>query len=377
MTGGRFDMRWTSRGRAVCRWVLVLLLALPLLASPVLARERNKVFVVSAIPVDVTAEDAARAKTKAILQAQRQAFFRLVRRLAGERAEKRLQGISDRQIGRLMSSLSIADEHTGPTRYIARISIHFNPVRLMHLLRAKGIAAVTRQAPPVLVVPVWEGPDGPVLWEDNPWLKAWRKLADDHALVPIIVPAGDEVDRNAVSAQEAFDGDKDALRALKMRYDTDYLLTALARPKGETAVQAAMVGRSPGGKIAFDKTYEGDNLDKAAEQAVRRFIEVMTQKWRRKVWKEEQARRQAEALARAGHRLTVVVPFSSLREWQQLRMRLATTPGVNGVDVQSLSATHAVVRVATSLTPERLRRELARSGLDLRNNGGRWYLRAW
>lgn len=361
------------------KWLLALALAVHLVAASAQAKE-HRLFVVNAIAVDVTAEDATRAKMKAILQAQREAFFRLVRRLAGAKAAKRLKNMPDRDIGRLLSSLSIADEHTGPTRYLARISVHFNPRKLLRLLRAKGIAAVTRQAPPVLVVPVWQGPDGPVLWEDNPWLKAWRKLADEHALVPIIVPTGDEVDRNALSAQEAFDGDREALQALRIRYDADYLLTALARPSGENAVQAAMIGRSPGGRIAFDKTYvapEGQGVEVAAEQAVRRFIEVMTIKWRRKVWKEEQARRQARAMARAASHMTVVVPFSSLRQWQQLRARLATTPGVNNVDVQSLSGTQAVVRVATSLSPEALRQELARSGLDLQNSGGRWYLRAW
>ena len=362
-------------------WLLapVVALALSLAAAPASAKE-HKLFVVGAIAVDVTAEDATRAKMKAILQAQREAFFRLVRRLAGAKAAARLQGMPDRDIGRLLSSLSIADEHTGPTRYIARISVYFNPRKLLRLLRSKGIAAVTRQAPPVLVVPVWEGQDGPVLWEDNPWLKAWRKLADEHALVPVIVPAGDEVDRKAISAQEAFDGDREPLQALQMRYDADYLLTALARPADGRAVQAAMIGRSPGGRIAFDKTYsapEGGGLEAAAELAVRRFIEVMTIKWRRKVWEEEQARREARAMARAASRVIIVVPFSSLRQWQQLRARLATTPGVNGVDVQSLSGTHAVVQVATSLSPEALRQELARAGLGLQNRGGRWYLRAW
>lgn len=362
------------------QWLLTGLLALAILVlwlshAPLPARE-HKVFVVSAIPVDVTAEDATRAKIQAILQAQREAFFRLLRRLAGEKAAERLQGVSDRDIGRLLSSLSIADEHTGPRRYIARISVHFNPRKLLRLLRAKGIAVVTRQAPPVLVVPVWEEPDGPVLWQDNPWLKAWRKLADDHALVPIIVPAGDEVDRNAISAQEAFDGDKRALQALQMRYGADYLLTALARPQGNNAVQAAMIGPSPGGKVTFDKIYQGQDLEQAAERAARRFIEVLTIKWRRKVWKEEQERRQAEAMARAATRITMIVPFATLREWQQLRGRLATTPGVNGVDVQSLSGTHAVVTVTTSLSPQDLQRQLALTGLDLRSKGGRWYLHA-
>ncbi len=375
-------MKVVGSGRnpsALLRLALLACIVLLVSFAPIRAKE-HALFQVDAIPVDETAADATQAKMKAILGAQRKAFLKLVRRLAGPGAEKRLAKLSDRDIGRLLSSLSIADEHTGPTRYIAKITVRFNPSKVLQLLRARGIAFVTRQSPPVLVVPVWEGPDGPVLWEDNPWLKAWRKLADEHALVPVVIPEGDDVDRNTLTPQEAMDGDKAALQALQMRYDKDHVLVAIARPQGENAIQAAMIGKSPGGRIAFDKTYtapEGQGLAAAAEQAVRRFIDVMTQKWRNKVLKQARDARLRRQQARAAHRMTVIVPFSSLREWQVLRARLATTPGVSGVDVQSLSGTHAVVRLATTLSPDALRAALARSGLDLRSNGGRWYLRAW
>ena len=378
--------------RRVCA-VVALLLASVLLAAhgaPGALAAADKLFEVDAIAEDVQAQDAAQAKVKAILQAQREAFLRLVRRLAGEKAATRLARLPDRDIGRLMSSLSIADEHTGPTRYIARITVRFRPGRLTRLLRRKGIAFITRQAPPVLVVPVWEGADGvPVLWEDNPWLKAWRKLASEHALAPVVLPVGDEVDRQTLTAEQASQGDRDALQALQLRYDTEHVLVAIARPVDDNTVQAAMVGKAPGGRVQFDKTYhvEEGGLDAAAEQAVRRFLAVMTMKWRKRVLERERrraaeraaeraARTAAERAARAAG-MTVVVPFSSLREWQQLRARLISTPGVAGVDVRSLSGTHAVVRLATSLPPGQLRQALSGSGLLLRQSGGRWYLQAY
>ncbi len=355
--------------------LLALLAVLAPGFTPPLAAKEHKVFVVPAVPVDETAQDAQQAKMRAILKAQRQAFFRLVRRLAGEKAAKRLEKLSDRDIGRLLSSLSITDERTGANRYIAKIGVRFSPRKVARLLRKRGIAFVTRQARPVLVLPVWITDDGPVLWEDNPWLRAWRRHAGEHDLVPIILPAGDDIDRNTLTAQEAVDGDKAALQALQLRYGADYLLAAYARPEGENALHAAMTGRSPGGKLAFDKRYEVEQggLDAAADLAVRRFIEVMNMKWRQKVLKREQERR----AARAARRMTIVVPLNSLREWQMVRARLLTTPGVRGVDVRSLSGSRAVVRVLTTLQPQALQRSLARSGLHLESAGGQWYLRAY
>ena len=367
------DERWRGLGPFMLAAALLAALALQG-ASPLLAKE-HKIFVVEAVPVDETAQDAQQAKMQAILKAQRQAFLALVRRLAGEGAAKRLEKLSDRDIGRMLSSLSITDEQTGANRYIAKIAVRFSPRKVTRFLRKRGIAFITRQSKPVLVLPVWITGEGPVLWEDNPWLKAWRKLASEHDLVPIILPAGDEIDRNTLTAREAMEGDPAALQALQLRYGTDYMLAAYARPEGENALHAAMTGKSPGGKLAFDKRYEVEEggLDAAAELAVRRFIEVMNMKWRKKVLKRERERR----AARVARRMTVVVPFSSLREWQVVRARLVTTPGVRGVDVSTLSGNQAVVRIVTTLRPQALRRALARSGLSLENAGGRWYLRAY
>ncbi len=360
-----------------------VMLLLVLLAGAVPARAAmDKLFAVDAIAVDETAADATQAKMQAIMKAQRQAFLTLVQRLAGEKAAKRLANLPDRDIGRMLSSLSIADEQTGPTRYIARITIRFSPRKITQLLRRKGIAFITRQSPLVLVVPVWEDADGPKLWEDNPWLKAWRALASEHALVPVTVPVGDEVDRQAISAVQAAQADETALQVLQMRYGAEYVLVAIARPVDENAIQAAMVGRSPGGKVLFDKTYvaEEGGLDAAARQGAARFIEVMTLKWRQKVLKQlarERAQRAAAARAAQQQRLTVIVPFHSLREWQQLRARISTVPGINGVDVEALSGTHAVVRLGTALSTPALKQALGNAGLLLRNSGGRWYLQSY
>ncbi len=370
---------------AIVAVLLLMAALLPSMFGVVPARaELDKLFAVDAISVDETAADATQAKMKAIVKAQRQAFLTLVRRLGGEAAATRLAKLSDRDIGRLLSSLSIADEQTGPTRYIAKITIRFNPAKMIHLLRRKGVAFTTRQAPPVLIVPVWQGEDGqPLLWEDNPWLKAWRKLADEHALVPVVIPAGDDVDRNTLDAMQAMESDRAALQALQMRYGAEHVLVAIARPVDGNTVQAAMVGRSPGGKVLFDKTYqvEQGGLDAAAEHAVRRFMEVMNLKWRNKMLKAARERAAARAAARRAaanaRRITVIVPFSGLRQWQALRARLTTTPGIGSVDVRQLSGTHAVVQLGTSLSAEQLRAALANAGLLLQRSGGQWYVRGY
>ena len=354
---------------------LFLSIVLPMTGgAPARAGERD-VFTVSGVKVDVTDTDAAAAKIKAIQQAQMKAFHTLVRRIASEEAWARLSKLGRRRIGRMMSSLSVEEEHTGPRRYIGRLTIRFRPGRVRKALREAGAGYTTKQAPRILIVPVWKTDGGPVLWKPNPWRKAWENLDAEHALVPILVPVGDLTDTQTITAQEALERDKVKLQALQMRYDTEAVLVAVAEPKGDNSVRAVMTGKSPVGRIAFDKTYvstEG-GVEAAAAQAARRFHAVMLYKWKKRVAQQRAARTPALAATR----ISVTVPFRGLREWQSLQARIRTTPGVSGLDVSTLSGNGAVVNLSSPLALEQLQAALRQSRLYLSQAGGRWILQAY
>ncbi len=336
----------------------------------------DDIFTVRGVKVDVTDKDAATAKVRAIQEAQMKAFHTLLSRIADEDAWRQLSKLGPRKIGRMMSSLSIEEEHTGARRYIGRLTIRFRPARVRQALQSIGKGVITRQSPKILIVPVWRTADGPVLWEDNPWRRAWNEAQSESALVPVVVPVGDMTDRQTLSATEALEGDAARLGALRLRYDVDSVLVAIAEPAGENAVHAVMTGDSPVGRIAFDKVYtvQEGGLDAAARQAVERFHSVMTYKWKKKVAAERAAKARAAAMAT---RLPVIVPFHSLREWQSLRARLVTIPGVDNVDVSTLSGNGAEIVLTSRLPLESLRSALQQSRFQLLRSGSRWVLRTF
>lgn len=371
------------RVRLSIRMLAHIITAIVLLAAPP-AIARDALFTVAGVAVDVTDKDAATAKVKAIQQAQVIAFRRLVKRLAGEAAVKRFSKLTPRDIGRMMASLSIANEQTGPDRYIARLTIRFMPKRVRALLRKAGLAVVTQKAPPVLIVPLWRTADGLVeIWGDNPWRKAWLAAQDEHALQPVIVAAGDETDQQTISAAQALAMDDERLEALKNRYDVQYVLVTVAEPVGEASVRATMSGKAPGDNVALDKTYDGGDggLEVAAQTAAHRFVDILAMKWRQKVLvrlrKEARARAAERARRAARAWRTVVVAFDSLRQWQAIRARLLSTPGVQAVDVRSLGPDHAVIGLRSNLQLLQLRNALAQSRLDLYQAGGRLVVRAY
>jgi len=337
-------------------------------------------FSVTGVQVDVTDTDAATARTRAIIEAQVKAFYMLAERLGSPEAAQRLQGMDAREIGRMLRSLSIEEERSAPGRYIGRLTVRFLPDKIREVFGQHGIDVVEDQAPAMVVLPVWKGPTGTVIWEDNLWRKAWLDLKAEQSLVPIIVPLGDLEDTSAISPQEAEAGDAVKLESIMMRYEAKAILVAFAEPDPQGGIHAVMQGDSPLGRINFDKVYtaEDGTLEGAAAAAAKRFDEVMLEKWRSvrlKVAAETRARAEAEQqTTRATTSMAVAVPFSGIYQWNGIRARLLATPGVLGVDVSTIAENGAVIQLAFADSIQDLQSALSGSGLRLVQSRGTWVL---
>lgn len=363
----------------VAAFLLVLGIAVPHGAKAVGPVETG-MFSVTGVDVDVTDKDASSARTRAIIEAQVKAFYVLAERLGSPEAAKRLAGMDARDIGRMLRSLSIEEERSAPGRYIGKLTIRFLPNKIREIFGRYGIDVVEDQAPPMVVLPLWKGPNGPVIWEDNLWRKAWLDLKAEQSVVPIIIPIGDLEDTSAISPEEVLAGNAIKLEALMMRYEAKAILVAVAEPDPQGGIHAVMQGDSPLGHINFDKTYtaEDGTPEGAAAAAARRFDEVMLEKWRSvKIKMAADARARAEAeqqAARPSSSLAVAVPFSGIHQWNGIRARLLQTPGVIGVDVSTIAENGAVIQLAFMDSVETLQSALSGSGLKLVRAGGTWVL---
>lgn len=361
--------------------VIVMMGALPILA-PAAGPVETNLFAVSGVDVDVTDKDATTARTRAIIEAQVKAFYVLAARLGGEEAAKKLDGLKANEIGRMLRSLSIEEERSAPGRYIGKLTIRFLPNKIRDLFGRYGVAAVEDQAPPIVVLPVWKSPEGPVIWEDNLWRKAWLDLKAEQAIVPIIVPLGDLQDTTAITPEEALAGEPVKLESLAIRYETKAILVAIAEPDPAGGIRAVMRGESPLGDILFDKIYaaEDGTLEQSAALAASRFHAVMLEKWRGlrlKMAAEARARAEAErqaAAAAASASMPVSVPFNGIHRWNGIRARLLATPGVIGVDVSTIADNGAVIRLAFTDNIQTLQNSLMSNGLRLVQMSGTWVL---
>jgi hypothetical protein len=372
-------MKCRFRG-LVAAFLLVLIALAPERARAVSPVETG-MYSVTGVDVDVTDKDASSARTRAIIEAQVKAFYILAQRLGSSDAAQRLAGMDARDIGRMLRSLSIEEERSAPGRYIGKLTVRFLPNKIREVFAQHGIEVVEDQAPAVVVLPVWKGPNGPVVWEDNLWRKAWLDLKAEQSVVPIIIPLGDLEDTSAISPEEALSGDAIKLESLMMRYEAKAILVAVGEPNPQGGIHAVMQGDSPLGHINFDKIYTADDgsLEGAAATAARRFDDVMLDKWRsvriKMAAEAKAARAEAEQqAARPSMSLAVAVPFQGIYQWNGIRARLLGTPGVIGVDVSTIAQNGAVIQLAFFDSVEALQSALSASGLRLVHANGTWVL---
>ncbi|NNE24498.1 MAG: DUF2066 domain-containing protein [Rhizobiales bacterium] len=348
-------------------WAVVICSAvLCLTSAPALAQD-SSLYIVSGVEVDVTDTDASKAKLKAISEAQIKAFRILVERLGEPGDVAKVQHFKPAEIGRLMSSLSVEEERTGPKRYIGKLTIKFLPDRVRKALSKVKFNVVEEQAPRILVIPLWRTEQGPVVWEDNPWRAAWQSLKSENSVVPVLIPLGDISDAQSLTAEEVLAADQAKLEAIGYRYEARAVLVALAEPVGDNSVRATMQGKSPVGDISFDKTYVSADggLADASLQAASRFHKAMIFKWKKS--------RPPQGLANTNVQVVnIAVPFSSLNEWNAIRGQLSIAPGVTAVEVNSLASTGASVRLTYNIAFEQLRLALQQQRLNLVLVGGTW-----
>jgi hypothetical protein len=349
----------------ICCWANVVFAAGPVETS---------VFAVQGVDVDLTDVDADVAKNKALVAAQMKAFATLAERLGNQSIVDAVAKYDEKRVLPFLKSLSIEEESISPGRYKGTLTVRFLPNKIRALYGEFGVKVGGEQGPSLLVLAIWKGATGDVLWEDNPWRQAWINLRAEQSQIPIIVPLGDFDDTEMISVTDVLSEDAVKIEAIRKRYDVKKVIIAFAEPAENGAVHARMNGDSPLGKLSFDKVYDGETgrIEDSTALAAQRFHAVMLEKFKSGVAKVADQKRQSEVSARKT--LSVRVPFSGPSEWNGLRSRILSTPGVTGLDVSSLGADGAVVALSFVGSPDDMQSSMQASGLKLSRGGDGWQI---
>lgn len=343
-------------------------------------------FTVSGVPVDVTAENAVAAREQALDQGQREGLVRLLRRLTATEDHGRLPAVAGLPLERYVRNFEVAGERLSTTRYIARLTVSYDPTAVRDLLRESRVAFAQTLSEPLLVLPLYETPDGGLLlWQEgNPWWQAWAETMDRESLLRLQLPLGDLDDERVISEdlQEleqsggtyAPAGERPTLRRITDRYDARGVVVvhAAVESAGQEPDQtpAIAVGAQGFGEVEVPDVAEtvraqpDQTVEDILPEAVARVQAALDEAWKRaNLLRFDQA-----------GTMVVDVPLDGLESWVSINQTLRSLPQIGDVELESFSRDAARLRIAYFGDMPRIQAELAGLGLLLTQEEGETWL---
>ncbi|MEN3973767.1 DUF2066 domain-containing protein [Emcibacter sp. SYSU 3D8] len=338
--------------------------------GPVQAADYFNPFEVKEVPVDITADTAANARTIAIGEAQSRALDLLLRRMTLKGDRDRLPRLDGNSVSRLVQSIQFADERYSSTRYIAKVTVAFNPGGIRSLLGRYNIPFAEAPAHPVLVLPVLDSGSSRIAAESNPWWAAWSRQDWQENLLALTLPQASDVDASGLSAAEVMQGGGPWIEALGRRYGTSEVVVPLATLRTDGGA-ARLIVRTHQYGIAGERSstrelnqLPGETIDNLLMRGAREIGNDLTQEWKRNAMVGQGA--QTDILA--------VMDLASLQQLITLQDRLKRVPMLKNATLASLASHRALFRMTVTVPPEQLTPAMIQYGIDLVQRDGDWYV---
>lgn len=337
-------------------------------------------------PVEATAANAVAAKQQALADGQQAAFRSLLKRIVPVTDYKQLTRTAGVKAADLVSGVTVRSERNSSTEYIASLDFAFQPESIRSILSQQGIPFVDEQAPPVTIVTtLLQGNPASAVNDNGVWRRAWTGLDLDHTITPVkITDLKPEIHTDTVNKLLA--GDDQGLRALYDAYGTKLIVMAVAAPDpAAKKLTVTLAGRDNVGTILLKRTYrvsDGD-LDYASQLAAVVALGVLEGRW-----KAIKSQRPMDASAAGGmpvweasttghgEDVTLIAEFASPGQWDQIRSQLLDTPGIDALNILSVSDHDANVSLTYPGGAQRLASALGARGLVLMNSRSGWVLRS-
>jgi hypothetical protein len=344
-------------------------------------------YTVSKLAVDVTAKNAVAAKAKAMADAQKHGIDAVLRRVVPFSYSAKLPDLQPQQVETLVNGMAIRKEQYSTTRYIATLDVIFNEQGVKELLASLGIPTSEERAPLISILPlVIEG--NKVKSLNEPWRQAWLDLDLSHGLTPAnVLQPRPELEAGMVRAVLA--GDAGAFAAVQRDYGSAPLIVAVGQKVDGGRFVTRLAGTDGVGRINYGRSDKaGGTAPKAAQEAASFAYAVLENRWKATraapdpvavpVNYEEgmPPPQAAPQQGEPGRLVTAVVVFAGLKEWQQIRGRLTQVPGLQRLEVNSLSARTASITFDYAGSLGHLQQVLGQNGFSFENREEAFVLRA-
>ena len=157
-----------------------LLFAISSATAKTADRCSEPVFGAADIVVDQRAATASEARSIGVDVATQKAFLQVLKRLLFSN-DNYNHFIAANERDTFIDFVHIVEEKNLEKRYIAKLDFCFDAERMREAMQAEGLKWAELQSSPILLLPVWKGPDGASAWQkNNQWLSGWRNVLNNY-----------------------------------------------------------------------------------------------------------------------------------------------------------------------------------------------------
>ncbi|MBL4804879.1 MAG: DUF2066 domain-containing protein [Alphaproteobacteria bacterium] len=314
------------------------------------AQATNALFTVEDVKVDVTAENALKAREQAFEQAQLQAFQELTKRMLSSPQQTDYSNLPVQTISALVQDYEVKNEKLSAKRYIGTYTFRFRDTAVKRYFSQKGQQYTDVPSRPILILPFLETSSGMELWDNNPWMDAWASTPGlAGGLVPLVVPVGDLADVSDLGEDEALTYRQRNLYSLVERYGASEAVIAIAKPEGTGLnIQLYRTDRARPEYVHQIMARAVANQSESALYAsgVAKVKEALRQDWKKKTVVDS---------TQSASTIQAHVSFASLQEWAAFQRNLNRARGVKNIQLKALSPRDAYIAIEYEGTLDRLR----------------------
>jgi hypothetical protein len=306
--------------------VAALVVALALFGN---AQAVGSLFVVRGVGVEATGESGTKACEAAYAQGHAAAWKRLVERIVPKAQWDRVPAPAAERLEALVSGYEVSGEKRSGTKCLATMTYLFKGDEVKKFLREAGVAYADRRGPSTLALPLYDKPEGTMLWGDqNLWLNAFRDVKLENEMIPVEAPYGDDGDKAAIPPGISMGSDWVTYKTIADKYGMKAVLVAHATYANGTAeVSALHVWEN--GSQKYTATGTGADERGALRDAVRQVGAAMNESWK------ETAAIDNSVSAN----ITVWAPYTSLSERNSIEQRLRKVQNILALTVTRVTVT--------------------------------------
>lgn len=319
------------------------------------------------VSVDVTDDNAAIAKDKAMTKANREAFNTVVNRLTNGTGSADLEKLNDTQILNFIKEISIKSEKSSSVRYIADLNVVVDDNLLSQYMREKGISTVVVPKSDILIVPTFREfkTDTPMLWEkENLWKSAWEEArGDKRGMVTFTAIPANGSNYASIDAKKALSLDNTAMQQIAFHNNIHDIYVADAYYNGIEGLTVTVYSYKNGSVETFNVS--GVRSPELLQQAVKETKNTITNKLKKQNFVEYATKNSIE----------VVYNYNNMADWAKTERALKEVSQVSGIRVMAMSRGKVQFKVDFSGSTDSLITSLNRHYFSLNSQGSYYILK--